>query len=70
MSGGEREKGLIFFASCFFSGMDPIVFAAVCGAASGMVGFVVGGAFFNAVWRMVSSKAKQIEKVDILCSLE
>ena len=50
--------------------MDPIVFAAVCGAASGMVGFVVGGAFFNAVWRMVSSKAKQVEKVDITCSLE
>uniref|UniRef100_A0A1X7TRM0 Presequence translocated-associated motor subunit PAM17, mitochondrial n=1 Tax=Amphimedon queenslandica TaxID=400682 RepID=A0A1X7TRM0_AMPQE len=35
-------------------GMDPIVFAAVCGAASGMVGFILGGAFFNAVWKMVS----------------
>ena len=43
--------------------MDPIVFAAVCGAASGMVGFILGGAFFNAVWKIVSSKAKQIEKV-------
>ena len=67
----EREReGINIFRVFVFSGMDPIVFAAVCGAASGMVGFVVGGAFFNAVWRMVSSKAKQIEKVDILCSLE
>ena len=39
------------------------MFAAVCGAASGMVGFILGGAFFNAVWKIVSSKAKQIEKV-------
>ena len=44
--------------------MDPIVFAALCGVASGIAGFVVGGAFFNTVWKLLfAGKAREIHKV-------
>ena len=38
--------------------------AAVCGLASGIAGYFVGGAIFTTTWRMVSGKKfRELEKV-------
>ena len=37
--------------------MDPIVFAALCGVGTGIVGFMMGGALFNATWKLLARKA-------------
>lgn len=45
--------------------MDPIAFAAICGVMSGIVGFTVGGAFFNSVWRLIlRNKARTLDEVN------
>jgi import inner membrane translocase subunit TIM23 len=50
----------------YILGMDPIVFAAVCGAVSGLVGYVVGGALFNTMWKIFfPRKAKQVQMRDV-----
>ena len=33
--------------------MDPLVFAALCGLGSGVVGFIGGAAAFNALWKII-----------------
>jgi len=33
--------------------MDPLVFAALCGLGSGVVGFIGGAAAFNALWKVI-----------------
>lgn len=46
-------------------GMDPIVLAAVCGVGSGAVGFILGGAIFNATWKLLArNKARQLQERD------
>lgn len=37
--------------------MDPIVFAALCGVGTGIVGFMLGGALFNVTWKLLARKA-------------
>lgn len=52
--------------------MDPIAFAVLCGIGSGIVGYLVGGALFNATWKLLArSKAKQMQEVSARdsCSL-
>lgn len=44
--------------------MDPVIFAVLCGAVSGIAGFAMGGVIFNNVWRFTFSKlAKQVQEV-------
>lgn len=44
-------------------GMDPIVFAALCGVGSGLVGFVLGGALFSSTWRLLfRERARQLQE--------
>ena len=44
--------------------MDPINFAVACGAASGVVGFIVGGALFGRLWRLLFRRtAAQLDEV-------
>lgn len=44
--------------------MDPIVFAGICGAGSGILGFALGGAFFTAVWKLIMREtARQVDEV-------
>lgn len=46
------------------SGLDPLLFSGFCGAASAMVGFVLGGTIFNATWQILSrDKARQYSQV-------
>ena len=46
------------------SGMDPIVFAALCGVGTGIAGFALGGTFFNVFWKvMFPSTSQQLEEV-------
>lgn len=45
-------------------GMDPIMLAAVCGVASGIAGYMVGGAIFTATWKLIAkNQAKELEEV-------
>ena len=45
-------------------GLDPIMFSALCGVASGIAGFVAGGAMFTATWKLIARKQYQeLEKV-------
>ena len=47
-------------------GLDPIVFAGLCGAASAVVGYMLGGTIFNATWRILSrEKARQFDQVSL-----
>ena len=47
--------------------MDPIIFAALCGAVSGIAGFAAGGAIFSASWKLVFPKtAKHLQEVSIV----
>ena len=40
------------------------MFAALCGAGSGILGFALGGAFFTAVWKLVMREtARQVDEV-------
>ena len=49
------------------SGMDPVVFAALCGVGSGIVGFALGGVLFTNTWRiMFRRKAKELQKVNAI----
>lgn len=51
-----------------FSGVDPLVFAVLCGISSGVVGFILGGATFNVIWKFIfRHKAQEMHKV-IACS--
>jgi len=44
--------------------MDPLMFAALTGVAAAGVGFVVGGALHNEIWKLVSKKQfQQLTKV-------
>lgn len=45
------------YLTFYFRGMDPIVFAALCGVGTGIVGFMLGGALFNATWKLLARKA-------------
>lgn len=48
------------------SGLDPIVFAGLCGVGSGVVSYLLGGAIFTATWKILSKeKAKQLNQVCI-----
>ena len=50
----------------FHRGMDPLAFTVVCGIASGLAGFVLGGATFNFVWTVLfRRKAHQIREVQL-----
>ena len=40
--------------------MDPVIFAALCGAGSGVLGFALGGVVFNATWRLMFSKTANL----------
>ena len=45
-------------------GLDPIVFAALCGVASGVTGYILGGALFHATWKFLfKKKAVALEEV-------
>lgn len=45
-------------------GMDPIVFAALCGVGTGIVAYMIGGSLFKVTWQLLASKkARQIQKV-------
>ena len=45
-------------------GMDPIVFSALCGIGSGIIGYMVGGALFTATWKILfKQQAKDLDKV-------
>ena len=47
-----------------FSGMDPVVFSALCGVASGMAGYIVGGALFHVTWKsLFKAKAMALKEV-------
>ena len=52
---------------CFLSllrGMDPIVFAALCGVGTGIAAYMIGGALFKVTWQLLASKkARQMQKV-------
>lgn len=52
-------------------GLDPIVFAALCGVASGMTGFIIGGVLFNTTWKLLFRKKaaalQEVSKVFTLC---
>ena len=41
-----------YIISCF-RGMDPLAFAVLCGISSGVAGFLLGGATFNATWKIM-----------------
>ena len=48
----------------FSSGLDPIVFAALCGVASGMTGYLIGGTLFHATWKFIfKKKAAELQEV-------
>jgi hypothetical protein len=43
------------------------VFAALCGVASGMTGYLLGGALFHATWKFIfKKKAAALQKVSSL----
>ena len=47
-----------------YSGLDPIAFGAICGVGVGAVGFILGGAFYSTMWKVVNrEKSRQLEKV-------
>lgn len=47
-----------------FRGVDPLVFAVLCGISSGVVGFLLGGATFNMIWKSVfRQRASEMKKV-------
>lgn len=51
-----------------FSGVDPLVFAVLCGISSGVGGFLLGGATFNVIWKSIfRRRAQEMQKV-IICS--
>lgn len=46
-------------------GMDPIVFASLCGLGAGSVGFFAGASLFNAMWRVLfRSKYRVLKERD------
>ena len=55
---------LVLSFHSLYRGMDPIVFAALCGVGTGIVTYMVGGALFKATWQLLASKkARQMQKV-------
>lgn len=52
------------FSLLSFRGIDPIMFAALCGVGSGVVGYLIGGATFTATWKLIAkSKFKELQQV-------
>lgn len=74
----DRDMWLVIDLWCYipfgfallnaFSGVDPLVFAVLCGISSGVVGFLLGGATFNVIWKSIfRQRAHEMHKV-ITCS--
>lgn len=48
----------------FSRGIDPIMLAALSGVASGVVGFLAGGAIFTATWKIIAkNKFNELQQV-------
>ncbi len=55
---------LYYYSLSLYRGLDPIVFAGLCGAASAVVGYMLGGTIFTSVWRTLSrKKSAQLNQV-------
>lgn len=45
-------------------GMDPIMLTAACGLVAGIGGYMLGGAFFTATWKLIArNKYNELQRV-------